>query len=674
MADNHDAPDKGKAAGRSALDGVSLFRSLSPVTRTVVEKQLERQTLGPDTVLFQKGEPGDAMYVIVSGQVSVFADDESLGLTYELAKLGPGEAFGEMALLSGAARTAGIKTTVETELLVLPKARFFQLVRASPDVGLAVAQEIASRLDRATAGTRIDFITLKGLEWDRGLLDLVPLPLIRRHRMVPLSAEEGVVTLATPNPHNRLGLDDLRRVLRSNQIRLVACSDADFNEFNNLHLSPRATASGAVERAGKQRYADAHKRIKYRAPTGQGRDDEGKVRQAASGADVANLLSSILLEGIEREASDIYIEPERRGVMVRYRIEGGLVYRDGIIPGQLHLPLLSRIKVLAALDITERRLPQDGRISIELGANKTYDLRLATVNTKYGEKVTLRVLDSARLHENLGSIIHATKVANVVRNLFFTPSGLVLVTGPTGSGKTTTLYAALLERTTPELSICTVEDPVEYDLSGITQVQVNENIGLGFPQVMRTFMRQAPDIILVGETRDAATARLAGNAALTGHLVLSSFHTKDSLSAILRLLGMDVEPFVLATALQGVVNQRLLRRLCPECRHPTTYSDLVIENLRAVGVSLPAKATLYKADGCARCGHDGFLGRIAAFEILDIGPSMRESIARGDDLLRMKAAAMKGTYLPLARYCTWLITQGLTVPTEVLRVLARTED
>ncbi len=674
MSDGTLPPDPGGPPERSALDAVTLFRSLSPMTRTVVEKQLERRVIGPDTVLFQRGEPGDAMYVIVSGRVSVFATDDSLGLTYELAKLGPADAFGEMSLLSGAPRSASIRTLEETELLVLPKDRFFQLCRASPDVGLAVAQEIASRLDRATSSAKIEFVTLRGMAWDRNLLDLVPLPLIKRHRMVPISEEQGVVTLATPNPHNRLALDDLRRVLQSNQIRLVACADPDFNEFNLTHLSPRSVSSATAERASRSRYADAHKRLKYRAPSGHGRDDEGKVRQAASGADVANLLSSILMEGIDREASDIYIEPERRGVMVRYRIEGGLVYRDGIIPSQLHLPLLSRIKVLAALDITERRLPQDGRISIETGANKTYDLRLATVNTKYGEKCTLRVLDSARLHENLGSIIHATKVANVVRDLFFTPSGLVLVTGPTGSGKTTTLYAALLERTTPELSICTVEDPVEYDLASITQVQVNENIGLGFPQVMRTFMRQAPDIILVGETRDAATARLAGNAALTGHLVLSSFHTKSSLAAILRLLGMDVEPFVLATALQGVVNQRLLRRLCPECRHPTQYSALVLDNLRAVGVTLPPNATLYKADGCARCGHDGFMGRIAAFEVLDIGPSMRESIARGDDLNAMKAAAMKGTYLPLARYCTWLMTQGLTVPTEVLRVLARTED
>ena len=664
---------EGLGSGTTALEGVTLFRSLSPMTRAVVEKQLQRKVLAPSEVMFHRGEPGDSMFVIVSGRVLVYTTDDNLGLTYELAQLGPKDAFGEMALLSGRPRSASIRAVVETDVLVLPRERFFQLCRASPDVGLAIAQEIAARLEAVSNENRIDFVTLKDQPFNEELLDLVPLPLVRRHKMVPITMEQGVVTLATPYPYNRLAIDDLKRVLRHGQIRLVACSEADFNTYMAANLK-RAASSAAERTASRSRYADAHKRLKYLAATGQGRDDEGKLRQAASGADVANLLSSILLEGIDREASDIYIEPERKGVMVRYRIEGGLVHRDGIIPTQLHLPLLSRIKVLASLDITERRLPQDGRIAMELQGNKAYDLRLATVNTKYGEKVTFRVLDSARLHDNLGSIIHASRVANVVRNLMFSPSGLVLVTGPTGSGKTTTLYAALLERITPELSICTAEDPIEYDIPGITQAQINENIGLGFPEVMRTFMRQAPDIILVGETRDAATARLAGNAALTGHLVLSSFHTKDAISAILRLMGMDVEGFVLATALQGVINQRLLRRLCPDCRRPTTYSDMVHENLRAVGIHLPDGSQLYKADGCARCGQDGFLGRIAAFEVLAIGPSVREAIAARSSLKELTQAANRGTYLPLSKYCAWLILQGLTVPTEVLRVLARTED
>jgi type IV pilus assembly protein PilB len=674
MANENESTTSDSPPIETALDGVSLFRSLSPMTRAVVEKQLERRTIGPNTILFEKGEQGKAMYVIVRGRVSVFATDEGLGLTYEIAKIGPNEAFGEMSLLSGKPRSASVRTIEETELLVLPKAAFFQLCRASPDVGLAMAQAIATRLAETSAGARIEFVTLRGRDFSRELLDLIPMPLIRRHRMVPIQIEEGVVTLATPNPHNRLGLDDLKRVLRSSQIRLVACSESEYTEFAALHLSARNISTSAAERTTRQRYSDAHKRIKYRSKGSPGRDDDGNLRKAASGADVANLLSSILLEGIEREASDIYIEPERRGLIVRYRIEGGLVYREGIIPGQLHLPLISRIKVLASLDITERRLPQDGRISVEIGNNKTFDLRLATVNTNYGEKCTLRILDSARLQESLSSIIHATKVANVVRDLFFAPSGMILVTGPTGSGKTTTLYAALLERATPELSICTAEDPVEYDLAGISQVQVNENIGLGFAPIMRTFMRQAPDIILIGETRDGPTARLACNAALTGHLVLTSFHTQDSISAIPRLLGMDVEPFVLATALQGIVNQRLLRRLCPECRRPTQYTEMVLENLAAVGVRLPAGVPVYKAEGCASCGHDGYLGRIAAFEILGVGPSLRESIARRDNLMDMQRAAAKGTYLPLANYCTWLITQGLTVPTEVLRTLSRIED
>jgi type II secretory ATPase GspE/PulE/Tfp pilus assembly ATPase PilB-like protein len=356
--------------------------------------------------------------------------------------------------------------------------------------------------------------------------------------------------------------------------------------------------------------------------------------------------------------------------VVRYRVDGRLSFRDGTIPFALHAPLMSRIKVLASLNIAERRLPQDGRISLDLG-QKGYDLRVATINAKFGEKVTLRILDSSALEQNLASLVLADKVSQVVRKLFYRPNGLVLVSGPTGSGKTTTLYAAIKERLNPELAICTIEDPIEYDVPGITQVQVNEAIGLGFTDVMRTFLRQDPDIILVGETRDAATAKLACSAALTGHLVLTSFHTNDTISAVMRLREMQIEPFVLAGALLGVINQRLVRRICPSCRVETQYSDVIRQNLDHAGVPLDKAAKLYKGAGCKACNGEGYKGRVGVFELLVVSNAVRDAIAQEANAAQLKQAAADGLFVSLARYAQFLLAEGLTVPSEILRILPR---
>jgi general secretion pathway protein E len=318
-------------------------------------------------------------------------------------------------------------------------------------------------------------------------------------------------------------------------------------------------------------------------------------------------------------------------------------------------------------------MPQDGRISLKQGT-KNYDLRLATVNTKYGEKIVMRVLDPSSLQADLGSLILADKICTAIRNLFYRPNGLVLVTGPTGSGKSTTLYASLAERRAPEISIATIEDPIEYTMEGITQVQVNEAIHLGFPDVMRTFLRQDPNVILVGETRDAETAKLACSAALTGHLVISSFHTNDSISAIQRLRAMEVENYLVADALLGVINQRLVRRLCPACRTEHSYGELVTQNLQRAGVAVDANTKFYKGAGCAQCRGEGFKGRAGVYELLIVSPAVKEAISRGAPAHELRKSALdEGSYVPLARYASFLLAEGLTVPSEVLRILPRNE-
>ncbi len=651
----------------SLLDTIPLFEPLPDKLKKQLQAQLTKKQIQAGEVLFNAGDVGDAMYLIHSGLVSVHVADTKMGLTYELAKLGAGQAFGEMALVTGEKRSASVRAIEDTNLLCLSREVFFKLVNAAPQVALTIAQVLAKRLDQHNKAQGVEFGSLREIKPDPAALEMIPSSLIKRHRMVVTSVVGGIATVATPDPGNRLGLDDLRRILRGMELKLMAVSGADFDQFVAKHV--KDAVDKPVAAASRGNYTSQAKQVVYDGSASD-RDDEARVRQVASGQDVVDLLSAIIVEGIDRGASDIHLEPDRNRLGVRYRIDGRLTQRDGTIPISVHLPLMSRLKIVATLDIAEKRMPQDGRISLQVG-QKGYDLRMATVNTKYGEKATLRILDSSALEQSLTHLVLAEKVSQVVRKLFYRPNGLVLVTGPTGSGKTTTLYAALKERLNPELSICTIEDPIEYDVPGITQVQVNEGIGLGFAEIMRTFLRQDPDIILIGETRDVATAKLACNAALTGHLVLSSFHTNDAISAVMRLREMDIEPFVLSGALLGVLNQRLVRRICPTCRVETGYSDVILQNLKRADVELEPNAKLYKGAGCQQCNGEGYKGRIGVFELLVVSSAVREAIAQQASATEIKKAAEGGSFVPLARYSTFMLQEGLTVPSEVLRILPK---
>lgn len=655
----------------SWLDSIAIFQPLKPQLKQQLEAQLTQRALRAGEVLFSAGDEGDAMYLIASGMVSIYLSDSQLGLTYELAKLGAGQAFGEMSLVTGETRSASVRAVDDTQLMVLSRDVFYRLVNAAPSVGLTIASVLAKRLNQHNQNQGIEFGSLASKPFDPSLLDLIPPPVIKRHRMVPVSIVDGIATVATPNPENKLGIDDLKRVLRGMEIKVMAVSAMDFEQFVKRHIADATERKPAVIQQAKSNYAAAAQQLVFLGGGAlSSEENEAQIMQVAQGADVVELLSTIIVEAIDRGSSDVHIEPDRNRMVVRYRIDGRLSFRDGTIPIAAHQPLISRLKVLASLDITERRLPQDGRISLEIGG-KGYDMRIATLNTKYGEKATLRILDSSNIEQNLSSLILADKVSQVVRKLFYRPNGLLLVTGPTGSGKTTTLYAALKERHNAELSICTIEDPIEYDVPGLTQVQVNETIGLGFAEVMRTFLRQDPDIILVGETRDAATAKLACNAALTGHLVLSSFHTNDAVSAVLRLREMDIEPFVLSGALLGVINQRLVRRICPSCRIQTEYSEVIRQNLEKAGFKADAGASLYKGAGCSACNGEGYKGRVGVFELLVASNAVRDAISEGVSAQDLQKAAEGGSYVSLQRYASFLLNEGLTVPSEVLRILPK---
>jgi type II secretory ATPase GspE/PulE/Tfp pilus assembly ATPase PilB-like protein len=660
-------PVVGVAFTESVLDQIDIFRPLPDGIKRQLESHLKVRNLRAGEVLFNQGEQADAMYIIRSGTVLVLLVDPALDLCVELARLGAGQSLGEMALVTGAPRSATARALEESQLLSLGRDLFYQLVQAAPQVGLIIAGVLAKRLDQVNKTQGIEFGTLKGKHPDPALLDSVPVPLMKRHRMVPVEQKAGVVLVATPDPSNRLGLDDIKRVLGDTQIRLMAVSENDYNSFVNVHLGGNVAPRQA---------APAHVNLKPVTFLGVGMSDreaDQRVAQAAASQDVVNLCSAIVAEALERNASDIHVEPDRRSMIVRYRIDGRMVQRDGVIPMGIHAPLMSRLKVLGQLNITEKRIPQDGRISLEY-VGKNYDLRMATVNTKHGEKAVMRVLDSSKLDQSLGSLIVAEKMSQAIRKLFYRPTGLVLVTGPTGSGKSTTLYAALRERLNKEICICTVEDPIEYDLPGVVQVQTNDSIGLGFAEVLRTFMRQDPDIIMVGETRDTATARLACNAALTGHLVLSSFHANDAVSSALRLRSMQVEPYLIASSLLGVVNQRLVRRICPSCRVEAPATDMVVRNLQNAGVLVDQTTKFFKGAGCDKCAKEGFKGRVGVYELLLVSPKVREAIAdEKSSAADIRAAAADGSHVSLARFATHLLSQGYTVPSEVIRILPKEE-
>lgn len=661
------------ASGPTPLDHISLFAPLTAQVRGELAAWMQKRVCAPGEIVFNEGDPGDAMYVVEDGYVSVFVTDATMGLTVDVASLGRGEAFGEMALVTGEGRKASVKALERTNLWVLHRDVFFRLVQAVPQMGITIAATLARRLDQVNRTQRVAFGTLRGASIPAELRDAVPQNVCMRHKMVPVSTAAGIVTLAAVDPQNKVGLDEIKRMLRGVDIKLMAVAEDDFNRFMATQMTQNLAARVLQQQAQTKNYvALAKGAINYYGSAGDNAAEADKLKAAASSADIVELLNQLIFEGIDRGASDIHIEPERNMLMVRYRIDGRLVIRPGEIPIAAHLAIISRLKVLASVDIAERRLPQDGRISLKMN-NKNYDLRLATVNTKYGEKIVMRILDPSSLQADLGSLILADKVCTAIRNLFYRPNGLVLVTGPTGSGKSTTLYASLAERRAPEMSIATIEDPIEYTMEGITQVQVNEAIGLGFPDVMRTFLRQDPNIILVGETRDAETAKLACTAALTGHLVISSFHTNDALSAIQRLRAMEVEEYLIADALLGVINQRLVRRICPACRVEVNYGDLVVQNLQRAGVAVDKNTKFYKGQGCPQCRGEGFKGRAGVYELLVVSPAVKEAIAREASAHELKKLASDGSYVPLARYASFLLAEGLTVPSEVLRILPKHE-
>ncbi len=492
---------------------------------------------------------------------------------------------------------------------------------------------------------------------DPAIIPILPREYLEKHSVLPLFLVEGVLTLAVAEPANVFLVEEVER-LTGKQVQVVAATAHDITSTLQAYLPGGKVfvIDDIIDDANPEELKLVEKQVQ----------DIADLEQAAGDSPVIKLVNYILYTAVKEGASDIHIEPGDNLLRVRFRVDGRLLERLRP-PTQMHAAVASRIKIMAGLDIAERRLPQDGAIHVMLD-KRPIDLRVSTMPAKFGEKVVIRVVANDKSQVNLEKIGFGADHLKAWRHLLELPNGIILVTGPTGSGKSTTLYASLTELNAPDVNICTVEDPVEYTLAGINQFQVNDKANFGFPSALRALLRQDPDILMIGEIRDTETARMATQAALTGHLVLSTLHTNDAPSAMNRLFNLGIEPYLVGATVSGVLAQRLVRKLCQNCRTPHDPTPSQALQLQHANLSVPEK--IYTSAGCTKCKNIGFAGRIGIYELLLPNDSMAERISAGASLQEIRTAAMAAGMVPLRHDGLDKVRAGITTMEEVFRVTA----
>ncbi len=498
----------------------------------------------------------------------------------------------------------------------------------------------------------IPYIDLKRYLYKPETVRLLPETHARRFRAIVLEDQGDALLVGMADPTDIFAYDELSRVLRRT-LRLAVVKESELLKTIDRVYRRTEEITGLAQELEDQLAAQAV--------------DLGELaaQEGLTDAPVVKLLQSVMEDAVQVNASDIHIEPDERELRIRFRIDGVLRVQ-ATADRRIAAALASRVKLMAGLDISEKRLPQDGRTQIRV-RDKMVDVRVSTMPVQYGESVVMRLLNPFTGVLDLNQLGMPPEMLARFRAQIHGPNGLVLVTGPTGSGKTTTLYAALRELNRPECKILTVEDPVEYRLPGINQVQVNQKIDLTFARVLRSMLRQDPDIILVGEMRDQETAEIGMRAALTGHLVLSTLHTNDAISTALRLIDMGVEPYMVAASLRAVVSQRLVRRICESCSQPFELPPASLAVVRAVLGEQAQGLQFRRGQGCSHCNGTGFLGRIGVFEYLEMDAALTEALHSGDPLRFATAARAQAGYRSLRKSAVLLAAQGITTMDQVLR-------
>lgn len=516
---------------------------------------------------------------------------------------------------------------------------------------------------------------------------LIPLDICRRYRLIPLYQKDGenpILVVAMVDPENLEAQDDLNRILRPKGIGIErqVITQSDFQQLIDRFLDEQVKQETAKKKEVNVDVSLELDNFDFNLEEGEDElaDDLGAANEAQA-APIITLVNKILAKALQDGVSDIHVEPQEEGLKIRYRKDGVLQQPFDRMPKKIIPAVIARFKIMAELDIAEKRLPQDGKIRRMFQGRKV-DFRVNTLPSRYGEKVVLRILDNSATQLGLDKLISHEETLEIVRDMARRPFGIILVTGPTGSGKSTSLYSVLAERNNPDINICTAEDPIEYSLDGITQVQVIREKGMDFASILRAFLRQDPDVILVGETRDSETAKTAIEAALTGHLVLTTLHTNDAAGAIARLDEMGVEPFMISGALVGVLAQRLMRKVCGECRiaYNPTYEELARFGLSAAAgeevIFYKAhkldveQLSQAKANGtlCPKCLGVGYKGRIGVYEVMRNSEKLQTLINEGANTDRIKEVAVEEGMITILAYSLNLVREGQTTLEEVERV------
>jgi type IV pilus assembly protein PilB len=495
------------------------------------------------------------------------------------------------------------------------------------------------------------------------VIDLIPAKIAERHQCIPINRSGSNLVVAMADPSNIYAIDDLR-FSTGYDIEVVVASETQIEAALEEHYHGGQSNDLRSNYDYDEIMGDLDVDDVDYVEEDDDAVDVNDLAQASEDAPVVRLVNMILIDAIDKGTSDIHIEPYEKDFRVRFRIDG--VLREVMHPPKkLQSAIISRLKIMANLDIAERRLPQDGRIKLKLGNDREMDFRVSVLPTMFGEKVVLRLLDKSNLQLDMTKLGFEPKPLETFKNAIHQPYGMCLVTGPTGSGKTTTLYSALSELNTVSENISTAEDPVEFNLEGINQCQMKESIGLNFATALRSFLRQDPDIIMVGEVRDFETAEISIKAALTGHMVLSTLHTNDAPSTVSRLLNMGVEPFLVTAALNVVVAQRLGRRICEECKEPYDVGEKKLREMEVPESKLGQ--TVYHGAGCSACEGTGYSGRVAFFEVLKINDEFKNYVIQGYSSAELKAEAIRMGMTTLRQAGINKMFDGVTSPEEVVR-------
>lgn len=505
-------------------------------------------------------------------------------------------------------------------------------------------------------------INLSEIKISPDVIKIIPNDVAIKYQVIPVSLRNSTLIVAMVDPSNIFAIDDIK-FLTGHRIEPMIASESSMALSLDTYYGTTKGLTNILQGIEAEELQIAGEEESL---------DIGNLQQASEDAPVIKLVNAVFTDAVKKRASDIHVEPYEKFLRIRFRIDG-ILYEIMRPPIKMKNAVVSRLKIMARLDIAERRLPQDGRIKLKMAKGEEMDVRVSILPTLFGEKVVLRLLDKSNLQLDMTKLGFEEGQLNDFKEAIYKPYGMVLVTGPTGSGKTTTLYSALSELNKITENISTAEDPVEFNLPGINQVQIHEEIGLTFANALRSFLRQDPDIILVGEIRDFETAEIGIKAALTGHLVLSTLHTNDAPSTINRLLNMGIEPFLVSSATNLIVAQRLVRKTCAECKAPVTISP---ESFAKLGIPPEEyeqykNITFYKGTGCDVCNNTGYKGRIALYEVAAVTDPIKELILQGASALEIKREAIRQGMKTLRRSGITKLLEGVTSLEEILKTTVR---